>query len=352
LIIKKYYICKIKGYVVKTNHLLIVGIFITLFLFLLACKKTLNTSSQDIAGKDTVAEITSFKLVNANPQIDLTSYSVKMNFPDSVTDASNLVASFSLSPGATATINGVAQQSGISKNDFGSPLTYVVTNSSGYSKRWTVTSTNNNYTYNWGLGSFLKQSFTNDRSYSWYVNQSYTGAYSSINCEPSCATMAAKWVDFTFSRTAQQARDYYPQNTSDWGLSTVYNYLAAFNIASKNLILGNSEADTRDSIKKQLDYGNIVILQLQIGSIRTYTGACKNPRCDLYYATSGGFHAIVAYGYKKVDDEFYFQIMDPWGSNYTYPNGTCKGIGRYYRSKDIYGACKGEDNIALIVYHK
>lgn len=331
-----------------------VGILIISIVLCFSCKKAVDTTAQNKQIKDTVAEITSFKLVNANPQINLTTYSVNMRFSDSVSNASNLVASFTLSPGAKATIDGVEQISGVTKNDFGAPLTYVVTNSSGYSKRWTATAINNNYTYSWGLGYFLQQSFTNDRSYSWYVNQANTGPYSNINCEPSCVTMAAKWVDSTFSRTAQQARDYYPQSTGEWNMPTMQNYLSVFNIASKNLILGNSEAAMRDSIKEQLDNGNIVILQIQIGSIRTYTGTIKNPRCDLYYATSGGGHAIVAYGYKKVDNEFYFQIMDPWGFTYTYPDGSCKGIGRYYRSEDIYGGILGDNGSggALVVYHK
>ncbi|MEO7486992.1 MAG: C39 family peptidase [Ferruginibacter sp.] len=330
----------------------LLSIFILSIALCISCKKNADTPLKDQTVKDSVAAITAFKLINANPQITLTSYSVEMSFPDTVADVSNRVASFTLSPGATATVNGVEQISGITKNNFDSPLTYVVTNASGYSKHWIVTTSNNNYTDNWGLGYFLQQSFTNERSYSWYVNQANTGAFSNINCAPSCATMAAKWADSTFSRTAQQARDYYPQNTSLWGLSTMYNYLADFNIKSHNLFLGSTELATKDSIKKQLDQGNIVILGLQIGFIRTYSGISKNPRCDRYYPTAGAGHAILAYGYKEVDNEFYFQVMDPLGLNYTNEDGTSKGVNRYYRAEDIYGACIAHDNIALIVYHK
>jgi hypothetical protein len=336
----------------RTNIPLL-GIFIASIAVCFSCKKTGDTLSQNQQAKDSIANITAFTLMNANPQITLTSYSVDIQFPDTVYDASNMVATFTLSPGAKATLNGVEQKSGVTKNNFETPLTYVVTNASGYSKRWQVTTSNNNYTYNWGLGHFLQQSFTNDRSYSWYVNQAATGPFSSINCEPSCATMAAKWADSTFSRTTQEARDYYPQNTGEWSINTIQNYLAAFNFQSQNLFLGNSDVATRDSIKKQLDQHNIVVLQLNIGEIRSYSGICKDPRCDRYYPNyNWDGHAIVAYGYKEVDDEFYFQVMDPWGYGYINQDGTCKGINRFYRYEDIYNACIKADNIALIIYKK
>ena len=52
---------------------------------------------------------------------------------------SNLVASFTLSAGATATVNSVQQQSGITANDFSSPVTYtVLAQDLSTSKNWTV----------------------------------------------------------------------------------------------------------------------------------------------------------------------------------------------------------------------
>ncbi|OFX17874.1 MAG: hypothetical protein A2033_18270 [Bacteroidetes bacterium GWA2_31_9] len=52
---------------------------------------------------------------------------------------SNLVASFTLSAGATATVNSAQQQSGITANDFSSPVTYtVLAQDLSTSKNWTV----------------------------------------------------------------------------------------------------------------------------------------------------------------------------------------------------------------------
>jgi sulfur carrier protein ThiS len=57
-------------------------------------------------------------------------------------DITALVASFTLSNGATAKVNDVAQESGVTANDFTSPVTYVVTAQDGStSKDWVVTVT-------------------------------------------------------------------------------------------------------------------------------------------------------------------------------------------------------------------
>ena len=340
-----------KAFIMSSKNIL-QCIFIAVTVMCFSCKKSVDNPTQNQPSKDSVANILSFSFKSAHPQINLSTYAVNIRFPDTVSDANNLVANFTLTPGSKATVNHVEQVSGVTKNNFESPLIYVVTNADGVSKSWAVTASNNNYTMKWGMGSFLQQSFSNDRSYSWYYNQTNTGPYSNINCEPSCATMAAKWYDSTFSRTVQQARDYYPINTGVWSLATIFTYLGDFNIPSKGLHLGNSELATRDSIKKQLDLHNIVILELQIGAIRTYYGTSKDPRCDRYYPTSGAYHAILAYGYKEVDGVFYFQVMDPWGSNYFNDDGTSKGMNRYYRSEDIYNGCREEDNVGLIIPKK
>ncbi|MBU0765249.1 MAG: T9SS type A sorting domain-containing protein, partial [Bacteroidetes bacterium] len=56
------------------------------------------------------------------------------------TDLSSLVADFTLSPGATASIAGTAQESGITSNDFTYPVIYTVTDITGTAIfDWTVT---------------------------------------------------------------------------------------------------------------------------------------------------------------------------------------------------------------------
>lgn len=54
-------------------------------------------------------------------------------------DITNMIASFNLSEGAIATVNGVVQESGVTVNDFTNPLVYVVTGVDGSTNSWVVT---------------------------------------------------------------------------------------------------------------------------------------------------------------------------------------------------------------------
>ncbi len=54
-------------------------------------------------------------------------------------DISNLIASFSLSPGAEAFVNDEPQQSGITSNDFTNPVTYTIVSEDKSEKDWFVT---------------------------------------------------------------------------------------------------------------------------------------------------------------------------------------------------------------------
>ena len=57
------------------------------------------------------------------------------------TNLSNLVAAFTLSTGASATVGGMPQVSGSTANEFTNPITYVVTSSDESTRNWTVTVT-------------------------------------------------------------------------------------------------------------------------------------------------------------------------------------------------------------------
>jgi predicted outer membrane repeat protein len=62
---------------------------------------------------------------------------IEVEYGTSLTD---LVATFTLSDGATATVGGVNQQSGVTANDFTSPVTYVVTAEDGVTAQdWVIT---------------------------------------------------------------------------------------------------------------------------------------------------------------------------------------------------------------------
>ncbi|MEA3447679.1 MAG: choice-of-anchor J domain-containing protein, partial [Bacteroidota bacterium] len=61
---------------------------------------------------------------------------------DFTADLTSLVAEFTLSTGATATVGGTPQESGVTANDFSAPVTYLVTAEDGTTTQdWTVTVT-------------------------------------------------------------------------------------------------------------------------------------------------------------------------------------------------------------------
>ncbi len=89
---------------------------------------------------NTEAEILSYSIANqVTSEIDANNQTISVTMPGG-TDLTSLVADFVLSTGATATVDGAAQTSGTTANDFTSPVVYTVTAEDGTTtKNWTVT---------------------------------------------------------------------------------------------------------------------------------------------------------------------------------------------------------------------
>ena len=62
-------------------------------------------------------------------------------------DLSKMTAAFTLSTGAAAAVNGVAQTSGTTENNFRFPVTYTVTAEDGTSSTWTINVTSSTRQY-------------------------------------------------------------------------------------------------------------------------------------------------------------------------------------------------------------
>ena len=100
---------------------------------ILIIASTLNVSAQ-FGGSD--AEITAYSFSEQTGDATITAPNYGQNGTvdievESGTDLSNLVASFTLSDGATADISGTAQTSGTTANDFSNTVTYTVTAEDG-----------------------------------------------------------------------------------------------------------------------------------------------------------------------------------------------------------------------------
>src|ERR1700748_1693147 len=120
------------------------------FLVLL-CLTTLAFSCKKSTGPDSgpTPSLTSFsflKSVNSQIPIDaaatINGSHVRIFLPPR-TNMSGLIATFTVAGSATVTVNGVTQQSGVTKNDFSTPITYTVTTPGGGSQTYTMTLTTN-----------------------------------------------------------------------------------------------------------------------------------------------------------------------------------------------------------------
>jgi hypothetical protein len=310
----------------------------------ISCKKSNTTnSSHSYSSVDTSANILTYQIQGASPQISFTppdifyAPSIYLQFPDSTQSPGNFIASFTLSPGAKASIQGVDQTSGVSVINLNNALLYTITSASGKINDWLVAGTNNNYTINWGLGQWLQKAASNNRDYNWYIDQLGTDSCGDVNCGPTCTTMAVKWADSTNTKTVTDARTALRTGCGGWSTNYVADYLSLNAIPYQWVTLPDSATQTRDVFKAQIDSGRILILELLMINIR-YNDSGPNARVDKYYI--GGFdHFIILKGYTQVDNELFFEVYDPWGLGETYSDGTPKGENRYYRYEDIFAGC-------------
>src|SRR5688572_16471754 len=153
--------------------------FFKFFLFLLISFSFVSCHKKDIEPSidSSAAEILSYTIAGQTPQVNISSggLNIQVKFPETVLTGDNLVAEFTLSPGAKALVNNVPQSSGITANNFDRVLDYrVVPGTGSTEKTWSVKATNNNFSYDWGLGHFIKDQKSNNRAYEWYFDQGST----------------------------------------------------------------------------------------------------------------------------------------------------------------------------------
>lgn len=297
------------------------------------------------------ADFTAFELAVKPSVISILPYPhmIYVRVPGSVLSADRLVANFTLSTGARAKVNGTEQHSGKSVNNFEGDIIYSVSSAdNSVKKEWRIVASNNDSTLGMGLGHFLKKSKTNDRSYDWYIDQKYTGHYSSINCGPSSVTMAIRWADSTFTKTPEDARLSYEPDSTWWSTIDIDNYLRDNNITHSIIPIGSNVDKMRESLVEQVDAGNILILCADMNYIRRAT----NPdfRTDRTYATKPAFgHFIVVKGYAQADAQFYLQVYDPNCIGLDGTDNLNLGKNRYYHDTDIFTSCSKWWRFAFII---
>lgn len=182
----------------------------------------------------------------------------------------------------------------------------------------------------WGLGTELMQEKSNNANYNYYLDQMNTGTYSSINCGPTVVTMAIKWADETFTKTAEDARNTYRAGGGWWYTSDIINYLNDYNISNTTISLNNV-----NQITTEIDNDHIVILCVDMYFI---SDEIKDEwHINKFYSTNseGWGHFILVKGYKVVNNELFFECYDPYSFGNKYSDNTLKGKDRYYLASDI-----------------
>jgi hypothetical protein len=305
--------------------------------------------------KSDEAEIIAYEIVGQQSIVEINgaTHSIDIAFPETFHDAGSLVADFLLSDGSVATINGVVQISGQTKNNYMQLFSYqVVAEDKRNTLNWEISAVNNPSTLPWGLGGFLESTCSNDREYEWYIDQANTGLYSTINCGPVATTMAAKWSDQAFLKTPEDARAAYHENGGWWYTADIDNYLNDNSIPHYFANLSSSVAGTQEVIRSFLDDQFIIILCLDMYFVRSETSSSE--RVDKFYAadSKGWGHFIVVKGYKIVNDHLYFEVYDPYSFGRVYSDGVLKGRNRYYRTNDIFDATSHWWNYAIVIPQK
>jgi hypothetical protein len=313
-----------------------------------------SCSKKDKNPASTATEIQNFSLFPGKDKTDIevSSHSISVRVPDSVQSGLNLVADYSIPAGASLAVNGISQQSGVTENDFENKLTYTLTAADHQTKQdWTVEATNNDNSIPWGLGYFVNRSLSDDRTYNWYIDQSTSGLYALTNCGPASVTMAIRWSDSTFSKTALDARNTYEPGGGWWFTDDIDNYLKLYNITHAIIALSDTADMTKSILTRELDHQQIIILCLDMNYVRS---AVKNDfRVDKFYPTGPGWgHFIVLKGYQQVDGELFFEAYDPYSFGAVNSDLTFKGMNRFYRYEDLAAACLQWWNFAFVIAKK
>src|SRR5688572_3151465 len=122
--------------------------FLFLSFSIAGCGKKDIDNPSDPGPPSSKAEILSYKIAGRAPQVTIFSgtQTVQLKFPETTLSGDNLVAEFSLTPGAKASINSISQESGITVNNFEKVLNYlVVPGDGGSGKIWDINASNNDY---------------------------------------------------------------------------------------------------------------------------------------------------------------------------------------------------------------
>ncbi len=198
----------------------------------------------------------------------------------------------------------------------------------------------------WGLGKNQTESVSNDRDYDWYINQRTSGEYASINCVPTCCTMAIKWVKKDFNKSVETARSDFLVRYNEkrgWPQSLAVRYIKENGVKCHY----ESRQLSEEKLKKFIKDGNIVIVDTDLKYLTTNNN--KEQRTGRNVGVGQAFHEILVKGYKVVDGKLYFETYDPDCFNEKYKDNTPVGKDRYYLAKELMDGIKGRMSEFIVI---
>jgi len=192
----------------------------------------------------------------------------------------------------------------------------------------------------WGLGTMQNSYAHNDRAYDWYIDQADTGTYANANCGPSSVTMGIKWYDQSFSKTAEDARNTYPEGGGWWYTYDIINYLNLNSIPNTTSYFTGT-----NQLMGLLNQSNLVILCISTAYLtEDYT---SEHRVGRFSYASG--HFLVVKGYRIVDGNLFFEVYDPNDWHAAYADTTPKGRNRHLAAGELANAIANWWNYLIVI---
>jgi hypothetical protein len=153
--------------------------------------------------------------------------------------------------------------------------------------------------------------------------------------------MAIKWYNQSFTKTAEDARNQYPEG-GGWYTSDIINYL------NLNSVPNTTSAFTgTNQLVGVLNQSNLVILCISTAYLTTdYTA---EHRAGRFYSFAGG-HFIVVKGWRATSSGLYFEVYDPNNWHAVYADTTPRGRNRHLVSGDLISAISNWWNYLIVVH--
>lgn len=323
---------------------LLVGLF-----QILSCKKdSKQPIQQQTTGKSLENGISGFSIDGQllPAIIDTGKNLITVVIPHGV-NLKNLTVNFSLASQVNATINNQAVSSG-AVVDF-TKLTYLTVTSADKKRSTSFeVSVQTDLFYEGLIGNLIAEKSLN-KSYNFYYDQFDGTIWSSVNCGPAVAAMAAKWADSTFNKTPGEARQVYEPDGGEWSTRNIFDYLRDDNVDMEQYPTNNLDS----LVKANIDKGQPIIFCLDIYYVSvdnlTYHHVNK------YYPSiqPGTGHFILVKGYKQMQNGFYLEVYDPWSQHLEYYPSIIPhepfGQDRYYLDTDIKKATDVWDATAYVI---